>query len=97
MKIPVQGHFGALDSSKGFSDPAAAAALAAKLAAATGRDGAPLEHDVFNYPTVGHGFLNATAEGVARKAKLGQGEHDQAAVDLAWERLTVFFAKHLTV
>lgn len=97
MKIPVQGHFGALDSSKGFSDPAAAAALAAKLAAATGRDGAPLEHDVFNYPTVGHGFLNATAEGVARKAKLGQGAHDQAAVDLAWERLSVFFAKHLTV
>ena len=58
---------------------------------------APLEHDVFSYPTVGHGFINSTAEGVARKAKLGQGAHDQAAVDLAWERLTVFFAKHLTV
>ena len=47
-KIPVQAHFGALDTSKGFSDPAASAALAAKLAAATGKGGAPLEHDVFN-------------------------------------------------
>ena len=95
-KVPMQAHFGALDTSAGFSDPAASAALAAKLAAATGKDGKPLEHEVFNYPTVGHGFLNASAAGVERKAKLGQGAHDQAAVDLAWERLAVFFAKHLT-
>lgn len=96
LKVPLQGHFGALDTSAGFSDPAAAAALAAKCAQATGKDGKPLEHDVFSYPTVGHGFLNATEEGIARKAKIGQGAHDQAAVDLAWERLSVFFAKHLT-
>ena len=97
ISVPVQAHFGALDTSAGFSDPAAAAALAAKLGASKGKGGAPLEHEVFSYPTVGHGFLNATKEGVERKLKLGQGAHDQAAVDLAWERLSVFFAKHLTV
>jgi len=96
LKVPLQGHFGALDSSKGFSDPAAAAALAAKCAEATGKDGKPLESEVFNYPTVGHGFMNATVAGVERKAKLGQGAHDQSAVDTAWARLQEFFAKHLT-
>ena len=37
-------HFGALDTSAGFSDPAAAAALAAKLGASKGKGGAPLEN-----------------------------------------------------
>lgn len=32
---------------------------------------------------------------VACSLKLGQGEHDQAAVDAAWGRLFAFFDKHL--
>ena len=132
LRVPLQGHFGALDKSKGFADVAAAKALEEACKAAG------VEHDVFIYDTVGQcvgrrgracthhcagcelnsrcctasltfcvsppllsplprsGFLNATPEGIERKKKLGQGEHDQAAVDLAWARLEAFFAKHLT-
>ncbi len=52
-------------------------------------------HEVFRYPTVGHAFMNATPEGIARRSALGQGGHDQAAVDLAWSRLFSFFDKYL--
>ncbi len=89
MKKPVQGHFGGQDGMKGFSDPGAVDTLEAKLTASG------CEFELFRYPTVGHAFMNATPEGIARKAKLGQGEHDQAAVDQAWDRLVPFFLKHL--
>lgn len=73
----------------GFSSPADVDALEAKLKTAG------VEHEVYTYPTVGHAFMNATEEGKARRSKLGQGDHDQAAVDQAWERLFAFFGKHL--
>lgn len=86
---PVQAHFGLTDAAKGFSDPATADALEEKLKTA----GCP--HEVLRYPGVGHGFMNATPEGIARKAKLGQGAHDQAQVDAAWGNLFRFFEKYL--
>jgi dienelactone hydrolase len=52
-------------------------------------------YELFRYPSVGHAFMNATTEGIARRLKLGQGEHDQEAVDLAWSRLLGFFDKQL--
>jgi carboxymethylenebutenolidase len=89
VRVPTQGHYGGLDPMKGFSDPLAAADLEEALKTA----GVP--HEVFIYPTVGHAFMNASASGVARKAKLGQGAHDQKAVDLAWQRTLAWFGKYL--
>jgi carboxymethylenebutenolidase len=86
---PVQGHYGAEDNYKGFSDADTARQLDADLSTAG------VEHEVFLYDGVGHAFMNATPAGVARKTALGQGAHDQAAVDLAWARLFAFFDKHL--
>ncbi len=86
---PIQGHYGGKDAMAGFSDPAAVDALEAALKK-TG-----VEVEIHRYATVGHAFMNATEEGKSRRSKLGQGEHDQAAVDLAWERLFGFFGKHL--
>jgi carboxymethylenebutenolidase len=86
---PIQGHFGAHDQAKNFSDPATADALEAKLQKA----GCP--HEVFRYEKVGHAFMNATPAGIARRSKLGQGEHDQPSVDLAWTRVFAFFDKYL--
>ena len=54
MSKPVAGFFGERDASKGFSDPAAARALEAKLVQAG------VEHEVVIYPGVGHGYLNDT-------------------------------------
>lgn len=92
---PVLGHFGELDPMAGFSDPAAAEALAATLTAA-GSD-----NTVRMYPGVGHAFMNDTEDAIARKELLGQtgGEggavHDPAAIDLAWERTLAFFHERL--
>jgi carboxymethylenebutenolidase len=89
IRKPVQGHFGTEDNHKGFSDPEAAAALGEALKAA----GA--EYEILMYPGVGHAFMNDSPESIERKRKLGQGEHDQAAVDLAWSRVFAFFGKHI--
>lgn len=89
MRVPVQGHFGGKDAMAGFSDPAAAAKLDADLKTAGVR------YEVFHYPTVGHAFINETPAGIARRLKLGQGEHDAAAVELAWDRLAAFFDREL--
>lgn len=78
ITIPVQGHFGKKDPLAGFSDEAAAAALAEKL----GRAGADFE--IFVYPNVGHAFMNDREEAKARGAKLGLGGFDAATVQDAW-------------
>jgi dienelactone hydrolase len=58
IKVPVQAHFGALDTLAGFSDPAAAEALAAKMS------GDVLEMHM--WPGCGHAFMNAlTPTGLA--------------------------------
>lgn len=86
ITVPVQGHFGVLDKAAGFSDPAAAAALEEKLKKAG------VEHSVFLYEGVGHAFMNELESAIQRRSKLGQGEHDQPSVDLAFGR-TVDFLK----
>lgn len=86
---PLQAHFGGLDAMQGFSAPADVAKLQVALAASA------VPSEVFSYPSVGHAFMNATPAGIARRLKLGQGGHDQAAVDLTWSRVFSFFAAHL--
>ena len=90
MTVPFQAHFGELDQMAGFSDPAAAAELEAKLRSSP----AAANAEVLMYPGVGHAFMNDTPEGVERKLKVGQGTHDQAQVDLAWQRTVDFFGKN---
>ena len=62
-----------------------------------GRDQAPFTVWKFRtmYQGVGHAFMNSTPAGIARRQKLGQGEHNAAAVALGWQRLDAFFAKEL--
>ena len=91
MAVPAQGHFGRQDHAAGFADVAAADKLAGQLAAAP----AAAASAVFIYDGVGHAFLNDDAEGIARRVALGQGDHDPAAVALAWQRVFAFFAQNL--
>lgn len=92
MAVPAQVHFGREDPLKGFSDMGAADKLEEAWKAAPA---ASTELSVFRYDGVGHAFLNDDEEGIARRAKLGQGGHDPAAVALAWERTFSFFGKWL--
>jgi carboxymethylenebutenolidase len=91
LSKPVQGHFGKLDQSKGFSDEATAIALRHKL-----KDFP--DSEIYVYDSVGHGFLNDTPEPFAsfeeRKAALGH-VYDAATCELAWTRLIAFLNKHL--
>jgi carboxymethylenebutenolidase len=88
LTCPLQGHFGKEDNYP-ISNATAVSTLEEKVKSAS------VESEIFIYEKVGHGFMNATPEGIERKVKLGQGSHDQEAVDLAWVRLKAFFAKHL--
>ena len=44
---------------------------------------------------MGHAFLNDDAEGIARRVRLGQGDHSPEAVALAWQRIYAFLGAHL--
>jgi carboxymethylenebutenolidase len=71
------------------SDMAAADKLATQLTAA----GVP--HTIHRWEGVGHAFMNETPEGIERRSKLGQGEHNAAVVEAAWAALCEFFGTHL--
>lgn len=91
VNVPVQGHYGRTDAMKGFSAPEDVA----KLREALAKSPVAGASEVFEYEGSGHAFMNATPEGIARRSKLGQGEHRQDNVDLAWSRLFAFFDRHL--
>ncbi|MEO8261178.1 MAG: dienelactone hydrolase family protein [Pseudolysinimonas sp.] len=86
---PIVGSYGGRDHSL--------TGAAAKLDAALDRLGVP--HDVKEYPTAGHSFLNDAESGPAvvrllTKRILGAGPNPEAAAD-AWQRIEAFFAEHL--
>eukprot|EP01100_Stratorugosa_tubuloviscum_P007542 TRINITY_DN3124_c3_g1_i1.p1 TRINITY_DN3124_c3_g1~~TRINITY_DN3124_c3_g1_i1.p1 ORF type:complete len:224 (-),score=107.08 TRINITY_DN3124_c3_g1_i1:97-768(-) len=56
IKIPVQCHFGDLDSLVGFSDKTAACNLEAKLKSGN------VNHEFYHYPNSGHAFMNEKKE-----------------------------------
>eukprot|EP00930_Biecheleria_cincta_P081036 TRINITY_DN6962_c0_g2_i1.p1 TRINITY_DN6962_c0_g2~~TRINITY_DN6962_c0_g2_i1.p1 ORF type:complete len:274 (+),score=53.93 TRINITY_DN6962_c0_g2_i1:51-872(+) len=91
---PVQGHFGGLDASTGFSDPPTAQKLAYELKHVGNYDA-----DIFFYNNVGHSFLNDMPAPYAsfeeREAKLGFPPYNHEQAELAWRRLLQFFGKHL--
>lgn len=86
---PIVGSYGGSDASlKG---------AAAKLAAALTAQG--VVHDVKEYPTAGHSFLNDAPTGRAplrfiMGRFMGAGPDPVAAAD-AWQRIDGFFAEHL--
>merc|ERR1719235_2505272 len=79
IKIPVQAHFGQLDSLAGFSDPAAAKMLGEVLTKA----GCP--HDIFMYDGVAHGFMNDELAMIEKKKAMFGADHNPEAVDAAYE------------
>ena len=87
---PIVGSFGGRDRSL----PGAAR----KLDAALVRRG--IVHDVAEYPTAGHAFLNDAESGPAPlrfvlRRFLGAGPDPVAATD-AWQRIEAFFGEHLS-
>ncbi len=61
---------------------------------------AGVAHDVKEYPTAGHAFLNDAPVGPwalrpIMKAVTGMGPEPVAAAD-AWKRIDAFFAEHLS-
>jgi carboxymethylenebutenolidase len=73
-----------------------AAGVADRLAAALTDAG--VEHDVKEYPSAGHAFLNETANGPRALrplfARMGGGPEPVAAAD-AWPRIEAFLHRHL--
>ena len=94
LKKPVQGHFGALDAMKGFSDPDTGKKLESELKL---HGNEQVAHYV--YENVGHAFMNATPEPYAsfeeREQAMGIVPYDKTQADLAWGRFFDFIAKHL--
>jgi carboxymethylenebutenolidase len=86
---PIVGSYGGRDHSL--------TGAAAKLEGALTRLGVP--HDVKEYPSAGHSFLNDAESGPAvvrllTKRILGAGPEPVAAAD-AWKRIDAFFGEHL--
>ncbi|KAI8919537.1 dienelactone hydrolase [Entophlyctis helioformis] len=95
VTTPVQGHFGALDTLKGFSDSDTARRLESDWMDAIRSHGGVhakglhrLEEGVFVYEGVGHGFANELR-------KKGSPEFKQETVNLAWRRVFGFLTEHL--
>jgi carboxymethylenebutenolidase len=67
---------------------------AAKLESALEARG--IEHDVKEYPGVGHSFLNKQSSGLVNGLLgIAQFGHNAEVADDAWRRILAFFAKHL--
>lgn len=90
IKVPVQAHFGALDSLQGFSDPDTIAKVVDAMKAA----GCPVQ--LYMYPGCGHAFMNALTESGREKIKtIGQASPPEAEVKEAFDRLIAFLKQHL--
>lgn len=85
---PVVASFGGRDGSL--------AGAAEQLAGSLSRAG--IRHDVAEYPTAGHAFLNDAANGprpIRPLLRVAGAGPDPAAATHAWQRIEAFFAEHL--
>ncbi|CAG9463480.1 unnamed protein product [Pedinophyceae sp. YPF-701] len=90
LTVPVQGHFGADDPMKGFSDVDTAKALDAKLKASPGKG------EVFIYEGESHAFMNRTDEENTKKREMmGFTTPKPENQKLARERSAEFLKKAL--
>lgn len=91
IKVPVQAHFGKLDTMQGFSDPESIKKVVDSMKAA----GASVE--LFMYDGSGHAFMNAlTEKGRAKIKEIGQAEPPEAEPKQAFDRLITFLKQHLS-
>jgi len=91
IKVPIQCHFGNLDSHVGFSDPSTANALEQSL-----KEG-NVPYEFHRYDGLGHGFFNDLPEAIALLDSLGSKyDRDPESIDLAWSRVYAFLKQHLT-
>lgn len=90
IKVPVQAHFGQLDSLQGFSDPESIEKVYAKMKEA----GCDVE--LFMYDGCGHAFMNQLTDQGREKIKMiGQASPPDAEVRAAYDRLIAFMKKNL--
>eukprot|EP01025_Chloroclados_australasicus_P042719 TRINITY_DN4542_c0_g1_i7.p1 TRINITY_DN4542_c0_g1~~TRINITY_DN4542_c0_g1_i7.p1 ORF type:complete len:272 (+),score=31.20 TRINITY_DN4542_c0_g1_i7:44-859(+) len=91
IKVPIQAHFGLLDSLKGFSDPETAKSVEKAM-----KD-AGCDCRFFYYEGAGHGFMNANygEEAVQKLNSMNFPIPPQDALDSAWQRVMEFLQKHL--
>jgi len=91
IKVPVQAHFGELDTMKGFSDTETVKGVLDKMKAAK----VPVE--LFMYPKSGHAFMNAlTPAGKKLIDEIGQASPPDEEPKAAFDRLIAFFKQHLS-
>lgn len=84
---PIVGSFGGRDR---MPPPGTAARLGRTL------ESLGIDHDVKEYPTAGHSFLNDHGPLMAPLRVLGLG-YDAPAAEDAWSRILAFFDRHLRV
>src|SRR5207248_11265116 len=82
---PIVGSFGGRDR---MPPPGTAARLARTL------ESLGVDHDVKEYPGVGHSFMNDHGRLMTIARVFGVG-YDPAAAEDAWARILAFFARHL--
>ncbi|KXZ46757.1 hypothetical protein GPECTOR_41g722 [Gonium pectorale] len=91
ISVPVEAHFGQLDTYKGFSDVETAKAHEEKIKAGGNKDVV-----IHIYEKSGHGFFNALAPGGAEALeKHGNPVPPKEELSAAHERLVAFMKKHL--
>jgi carboxymethylenebutenolidase len=84
---PIVASFGARDRHP-------KAGTAERLGSALGRLG--VDHDVKEYPGVGHGFMNDHGPRFRALLKVMGVSYDQSAAEDSWSRIFAFFDRHLT-
>lgn len=90
IRVPVQAHFGELDTMQGFSDPQSAREVFCKMKGA----GAPI--DLYFYKHSGHAFMNALTAGGREKIKeVGQADPPAEEPKMAFDRIVAFFKEEL--
>jgi dienelactone hydrolase len=103
VHIPLQAHFGELDSLKSFSDVASARKMHEKWMDNIKRHGGfhalgyhTLDEHTFFYANAGHGFMDLLPSSIDRNEKHGYiGVQDKETVNVAWKRLFEFLSFHL--
>lgn len=89
IKVPVQAHFGKLDSNTGFSDPETAQKIEQGMITAE----SPCEFHY--YEGAGHSFMSEGKDADELRAHMGFPQPQQHHRDEAWKRVMHFFAEHL--
>lgn len=89
ITIPLQAHFGKLDTLVGFADVKTAEKVEEGMKAAN----VPCEF--FYYEEAGHAFMNEGEDADKNRDYMGFAQPPQSVREEAWKRVMSFFAQHL--